>query len=201
MFPLGSVLFPRAPLPLHVFEDRYRALVRHCVDNEAEFGVVLIERGSEVGGGDVRAAVGTAARIVEAVPFDDGRWALMAEGTRRIRVERWVAEDPYPLAEVVEVATEPSTPPDGMALAAERAVRRALARLSELGEDSAPATIALPDSPLDERAWLLASLTPVGPLDRQRLLAAPTTAARLELVRDLAEDAAAYFEARLAAGG
>ncbi|MET1002223.1 MAG: LON peptidase substrate-binding domain-containing protein, partial [Acidimicrobiia bacterium] len=51
MFPLGSVLFPHALLPLHVFEPRYRVMMRHCLEGDKEFGVVLIERGSEVGGG------------------------------------------------------------------------------------------------------------------------------------------------------
>ena len=79
MFPLGSVLVPGAVLPLHVFEPRYRALVRSCLDSgEPEFGVVLIERGSEVGGGDVRFDVGTLARIVQAGRFDDGRLAVVA---------------------------------------------------------------------------------------------------------------------------
>ena len=76
MFPLGSVLFPSAYLPLHVFEERYRQLVRDCLAGNGEFGVVLIERGSEVGGGDVRTEVGTVARIVEVTEFDDGRFAL-----------------------------------------------------------------------------------------------------------------------------
>ncbi|HEX5095168.1 MAG TPA: LON peptidase substrate-binding domain-containing protein, partial [Acidimicrobiia bacterium] len=54
MFPLGTVLFPHALLPLQVFEPRYRVMMRNLLDGEREFGVVLIERGSEVGGGDVR---------------------------------------------------------------------------------------------------------------------------------------------------
>ncbi|MEY2464632.1 MAG: ATP-dependent Lon protease, partial [Acidimicrobiaceae bacterium] len=63
MFPLGTVLFPSVFLPLHVFEPRYREMTRHCLDTQREFGVVLIERGSEVGGDDVRTQVGTVARI------------------------------------------------------------------------------------------------------------------------------------------
>ena len=66
MFPLGTVLLPGAYLSLHVFEPRYRALVQACLDGTPEFGVALIERGSEVGGGDARFDVGCVARIVEA---------------------------------------------------------------------------------------------------------------------------------------
>ena len=86
MFPLGTVLLPSVYLPLHVFEPRYRELVQVCLDGNQEFGVVLIERGSEVGGGDQRVDVGTVAQIVEATRMPDGRWALGAVGTRRIRV-------------------------------------------------------------------------------------------------------------------
>src|SRR5688500_13997113 len=102
MFPLGSVLLPGMFLPLHVFEPRYRAMVEHCLAGDHEFGVVLIERGREVGGGDVRTHAGTVARIAEARQFADGRWALAAVGMRRIRVEAWLEDDPYPRAEVVE---------------------------------------------------------------------------------------------------
>ena len=92
----GTVLFPRCSLPLHVFEPRYRALVDDCLAGDGEFGVVLIERGSEVGGGDVRTDVGTVAQIVEASELPDGRWALAAVGTRRIRVTRVAAGRPVP---------------------------------------------------------------------------------------------------------
>ena len=84
MFPLGTVLVPSLALPLHVFEGRYRALVRHCLAGDREFGVVLIERGSEVGGGDERFGVGTVARIAEAAQFPDGRWALITIGDRSV---------------------------------------------------------------------------------------------------------------------
>ncbi len=100
MFPLGTVLMPYAHLPLHIFEPRYRALTRDCLAGDKKFGVVLIERGYEVGGGDTRFSVGTVARIVQAVELPDGRWLLDAVGTERIRVRRWLPDDPYPQAEV-----------------------------------------------------------------------------------------------------
>src|SRR5260370_38243553 len=65
MFPLGTVLLPFAHLPLHIFEPRYRALVKDCTPGDGEFGVVLIERGHEVGGGDVRFEGGPVAHIVQ----------------------------------------------------------------------------------------------------------------------------------------
>ena len=88
MFPLGTVLLPHMLLPLHIFEPRYRALIHDVLDGDREFGVTLIERGHEVGGGDRRADVGTVAHVEEAEELDDGRWVVLAAGTRRIRVER-----------------------------------------------------------------------------------------------------------------
>src|SRR5262249_51200285 len=102
MFPLGSVLFPTLYLPLHVFEERYRLMVHHCLDGDRRFGVVLIERGHEVGGGDVRTMVGTMAQILEAAETPDGRWAVGAVGTHRVRVHRWLDDSPYPRADVEE---------------------------------------------------------------------------------------------------
>ncbi|HEV7759443.1 MAG TPA: LON peptidase substrate-binding domain-containing protein, partial [Acidimicrobiales bacterium] len=99
MFPLGTVLVPGMLLPLHVFEPRYRQMLDDCLAGDRTFGVVLIERGSEVGGGDVRTGVGTLARILQAEQAADGRWALMAVGARRIRIDRWLPDDPYPRAE------------------------------------------------------------------------------------------------------
>jgi Lon protease-like protein len=94
MFPLGVVLFPGMALPLHIFEARYREMIQDCLRHGQEFGVVLIERGSEVGGGDQRSDVGTVAHITEAAQLPDGRWALLAVGTRRIRVQTWLPDDP-----------------------------------------------------------------------------------------------------------
>src|SRR5438270_10838595 len=78
MFPLGTVLLPFAHLPLHIFEPRYRALVKDCLAGDGEFGVVLIERGHEVGGGDVRFGVGTVAHIVQTAELPDGRGLVRA---------------------------------------------------------------------------------------------------------------------------
>jgi uncharacterized protein len=107
MFPLGTVLLPFQVLPLHVFEPRYQALVRTCLSGEPEFGVTLIERGSEVGGGDMRAGVGCLARIVDVKQFPDGRLALVAVGTTRLEVIEWLADDPYPQAMIAELDEGP----------------------------------------------------------------------------------------------
>src|SRR5688572_1877568 len=110
MFPLGTVLVPSLALPLHVFEPRYRALVRDCLAGDRELGVVLIERGSEVGGDDTRTDVGTVAQIVHAAELPDGRFALATVGVRRIRVEAWLPDDPYPIASVEDWPDPPPQP-------------------------------------------------------------------------------------------
>src|ERR1044072_5335469 len=120
MFPLGTVLLPFAHLPLHIFEPRYRALVKDCLAGDGEFGVVLIERGQEVGGGDGRFGGGRVAGIVQAAELPDGRWLLDAVGTERFRVTEWLPEDPYPVA-MVEALDE-EAPDTGSEEAAERRV-------------------------------------------------------------------------------
>jgi hypothetical protein len=200
MFPLGTVLFPFAPLPLHVFETRYRALTEDCLKGNSEFGVVLIERGFEVGGGDTRFSVGTIARIVEAAKFPDGRWALLALGTRRARIRTWLPDDPYPVALVEDLPDEPLTAADEALLAgAERAVRRALALKAELNEPAVPATVELESEP-ERAAYQLAAYSPLGPVDHQRLLEQPAWGPRLEMLTELAADAADLFAYRLSTG-
>ena len=153
MFPLGTVLFPGGVLPLHVFEPRYRAMVKHCLEADAGFGVVLIARGSEVGGGDERYSVATEARIEEAAELPDGRWALLATGIRRIAVEDWLPDDPFPRASVSSLPSAGGAAgPDALAEAL-AVVRRATALLSELGRSGLPgAPATLPDDP-EEAAW------------------------------------------------
>ena len=198
MFPLGTVLFPYATLPLHVFEPRYRALVRDCLARDApEFGVVLIERGSEVGGGDVRFRAGTVARVVEAAELPDGRWVLVTVGTRRIRVHDWLPEEPYPRAEVSDV---PETPPGPGAPAGrdevERLLRHVLALAAEAGDDAAPATAELEADP-SIAAWQAAAVAPFGPVDAQRVLETVSVEDRLRMLCALLEDEASVLAHRL----
>lgn len=206
MFPLSTVLFPGASLSLHVFEPRYRQLTVDCWRGDRELGVVLIRRGSEVGGGDERVDVGTVARIETATPLADGRWRLTIVGAHRLRVREWLADDPYPLATVDDLPDD-ATAPDVAAVArAEASVRRVRALLSELGQQ--PALVG----PLDggvaadggqsarSAAWRLCGLAPVTPFDGQRLLEIDGPEERLAVLAELA-DATADDLARLLAGG
>jgi Lon protease-like protein len=211
MFPLSSVLFPGAELPLHVFEPRYRELVADCLAGDGQFGVVLIARGSEVGGGDERFGVGTVAHIASASPFADGRWALLVVGTDRFAIERWLDDAPYPLAEVRALADDPGSGVETHLERATAAVRRARTLLSELGS---PAPVAdLGDGAEGEvgategetRLWRLCTLAPLTALDGQRLLEAVDHGDRLTLLTELcvalAEDLSLLLGGGPGAGG
>jgi uncharacterized protein len=200
MFPLGSVLFPSIFLPLHVFEPRYRALARHCLDGDQEFGVVLIERGSEVGGNDVRTSVGTVARILEAAELDDGRWVLGTVGTRRIRVREWLPDDPYPRASIEDWEdTAPGSDVADAYVSAVSLLRRVLALKAELAEPAVDATIELTDDPV-LGSFQAAAVSPLGPADHQRLLLAEGPDERLALLDALLTEESDYLAARLRMG-
>jgi Lon protease-like protein len=197
MFPLGTVLFPHAYLPIHVFEPRYRALVADCLSGDEVFGVVLIERGSEVGGGDVRTNLGTTAKILQAQPLPDGRWLLLAVGGQRIRVVQWLSDDPYPRAEVAELRDGPPTPVAASLVAeATKRLRRALALKAELGEWSGDLAFELDSDPAIA-AYQAAAGAPIGPTDAQGLLAVDDPDERLERLMAMLDAATADLEFRL----
>jgi Lon protease-like protein len=136
MFPLSTVIFPHQRLPLHVFEPRFRRLVDDVHAGDGRFGICLIARGSEVGGGDERVALGTLVELRAVFPFSDGRSMLVVDGRERIRVRRWLDESPYPRAEV-EVHRESARAPTPELLAATEAAVRALRHLhSEMHPES-----------------------------------------------------------------
>ena len=202
MFPLGTVLFPHAVLPLHIFEERYRALVETCLRGDGRFGVVLIERGYEVGGGDSRFDVGTVARIVEAARTPDGRYLLATIGTERLRIKKWLDDDPFPRAEV-DVIGEPKRVADDAALRrhdVQRLLGRVLAMSAELGERAAPVDSAQLDDDPVRASFEAAAVAPIGPLDAQRLLELDDPRQRFDQLERLLVDAAEVLELRLAGG-
>lgn len=205
MFPLGTVLFPSVVLPLHVFEPRYRAMVEHLTSEgvEPELGVVLIERGSEVGGGDVRTDVGTVARVARAESLPDGRWALVTFGVSRFEVVEWLPDDPWPRALVTDVDDEPDAPdPDaGDAWAVLRSeVRATLALAAELGDPvPAAATVELAHDPA-LGSFQAAAVVGIATIDQQRVLATSSVAERLALVGRLVAERRELLDARLRLG-
>jgi len=191
MFPLSAVVFPHASTALHVFEPRYRQMLHDCLAGDPRFGIVLIERGSEVGGGDQRSHLGTRCVITKAVELADGRWLLEARGEALIEVERWLPDDPYPVALVAEPVPVPDPEDAGPVLGvATQRVRRARALLAEHGGAAAlPPHLALDgNGDADVATWQLCAAAPVSAYDAQRLLAADGAAERLRFLVELMED-------------
>jgi uncharacterized protein len=126
IFPLHTVLCPGIVLPLHIFEERYRAMTRHCLQTGEPFGVVLIRDGREVGSAGVTtlAGVGAFAEIREAGRYPDGRYDLLAAATGRFAIESVDAgREPYLVAEVTALEDEVGDEPRAERLAA-TAIRR-----------------------------------------------------------------------------
>jgi Lon protease-like protein len=198
MFPLSAVLFPHATMPLHVFEPRYRALMQDCLQGDPRFGVVLIERGSEVGGGDQRTGLGTRGVITRAAELPDGRWVLEVRGEAVIEVDEWLPDDPYPVALVSEPEAGAGAGVGRISLSdlgaalvrTEPRVRRARAVLAEYG--GAPPLP--PDWPLDGggdadvATWQLCAAAPISAYDAQRLLASDGSVTRLARLTELLDD-------------
>jgi len=201
MFPLGTVLLPGALLPLQVFEARYRQMVQDILaddQHEPEFGVALIERGQEVGGGDQRASLGTVARVIDIRVLPGNRYGLVAVGIERFRVSAWLPDDPYPLADV-DLWPDEDDPTGGPDLERIVAVHNRIRTLNRdvetLGELVPP-----PDAEISEEPRLaiyhLGSLAPLGAADRYRMLAAPTLTERLDILENALDDVAAMLEFR-----
>ena len=167
----------------------------------AEFGVVLIDRGSEVGGGETRGGVGCRAVISQAVEQLDGSWAVVAIGTERLHVTRWLEDDPYPRALVAVWAdsdADQRQDPSRLSLA-ERIARRVFALAVEMGAQGDLSSIELSSDP-SSRVYQLATLAPLGALDRQRLLATPDLTTRLELLVEMLEEQELLLQGRLSLG-
>ncbi|TQJ31833.1 hypothetical protein FBY39_2318 [Microbacterium sp. SLBN-146] len=198
MFPLGSVLFPYTPLALRVFEPRYLTMIGRLLDvTDPEFGVVLIERGLEAGGGDQRASVGTRARILQIEAGAEDLY-VVAVGGERLSVHEWREDDPYPIAHVSTMP--PLTWDDALEplrREAERVVRRVGSLASALGESRWDPETPLSDDPL-ESSWQLAAITPLGEYDRFRLLNSTTLGGLLRAVIDLSLDEETVLIARIA---
>jgi uncharacterized protein len=194
LFPLATVLFPGLVLPLHIFEERYRDLVRHLVGlpdgTPREFGVVAISGGSEVqpasgqpGGTPARAAVtlhevGCTAEVRQVTELPDGRFDLVTVGRRRFRITDVDEQSaPYLTAEV-EWLPEPEGQEEVADLLAPRVLATFRQYLGLIRADPEQIAEQLPDEPT-VLSHLVAATAALTVEDRQRLLATPDTAGRL----------------------
>ncbi|MGY4867085.1 LON peptidase substrate-binding domain-containing protein [Mycolicibacterium elephantis] len=206
MFPLQVAMLPGEELPLRIFEPRYTALVSDCLAmDDPAFGVVLIEAGREVGGGDIRSDVGAMARIAECIDQGNGRYRLRCVMGERIRVLEWQPDDPYPRA---AVEPWPDQPGDAVDVDAIRDVEDRIVALYERiagargAEVNARDIVAGADASGDAGTWLyaLSSRLPIGQADRYAVLAAPSASARLAALRDALETLTAMVEFQLSSG-
>jgi Lon protease-like protein len=176
MFPLENGLVPMALLPLRIFEPRYLEMFEG-LDVDDEFGVVLIERGSEVGGEDLRFSTGCVARVLDCRVDERGIKHVLARGTHRIRIEEWLVDDPYPEAIVVDLEDEPLDDAEGHARL-RSLTGQAIELVAELGYEVENLTPHLSE---DLRVGVYQALAqvPLSTLDRHRILEEATTARRL----------------------
>jgi Lon protease-like protein len=199
LFPLGTVLFPGLVLPLHVFEERYRALVRHLIrddDDHGAFGVVAIRRGKETVDGDTAVdgtptehaevtlhQVGCTAEIRQLTAHPDGRFDLVTVGRRRFRIrELHRGAEPF-LSADVDWVDEPDA--DSRAELLVPGLLDLFQRyLQVIRTDGGGGEEQLPDDPA-VLSYLIAATTVLAIDDRQQLLAAATPADRLALERRL----------------
>ncbi|MFN2591811.1 MAG: LON peptidase substrate-binding domain-containing protein [Candidatus Dormibacteria bacterium] len=198
LFPLGIVLFPHMPLSLHIFEDRYRVMMRDCQEQGMSFGIVAIREGSEVGGGARPYEVGTLAQFHEVEELDDGRYRLVVTGASRFRVARMDDARPYPVGSVRYL--EDVSGEDGDLSPLTNRVARAFAgyasAIARLGGGTAD-DLEIPDDPELLSYLVAASLQIELPL-KQDLLELDGAADRLRRCLRLLQREAAVLDAMLA---
>lgn len=184
-FPLGTVLFPGAMLPLRIFEPRYRQLVADLLEQPEPrtFGVVAIREGREVGADGVRALydVGCLAQVTELRETSDGRYAVLTVGTRRFRLGQLDHSHPYLQADVDWLAEIDGV---GDLTRAATAVRASFLDYARLLGTREAGELALPDEPRG-LSYAVASALPLPIGERQSLLEAPDDASRLATEREL----------------
>lgn len=174
LFPLRTVLFPGMPLPLHIFEERYKCMIEDCVQQSKPFGVVLIQRGREVGGEAEPFPVGTSAVITKVTRLRENRLNILTVGYQRFRILSLLRDRPF-LRGVIQILP-PVQDEATKAYHLAKAVSQRLPAYVDLLAKMAKSELEL--SPLPEKPALLAFLTAIllqiRPVDKQALLAAET---------------------------
>jgi Lon protease-like protein len=189
LFPLKSVLFPGATLAVHVFEERYKQMIRWCLENGSPFGVLLARSGSDVEEPAEPFAVGTAARMIRVQHLDEGRMNLVCLGQQRFRLSRKVSESPYLVGEVRPLESTEGEGEEAKDLADTVAALFAeYYRLYLAVSNQWARQIGMPSGP-GELADFVASRLSVGLWTKQRLLEELSIRRRLEMELDTLSDA------------
>ncbi len=186
LFPLNTVLFPGMPLPLHIFEPRYREMIGMCSDENVPFGVVLIKEGIEVGEPATPFDIGTMAKIVGVDRMNDGRLNIVTVGTHRFRIHSFSTKKrAYMVGDVEILEAEPADAAPNIELVTDvgALVQRYVAMIQAASEQEMT-PLQLPGT-AEDLSYLVGAVLRVGNEERQRLLETTSTAGRLEIEREL----------------
>jgi ATP-dependent Lon protease len=196
LFPLPLVLFPGVPLPLHIFEPRYRQLLADCLAADHEFGVIFRPEG--VAERDLPSGhVGCVARIENSERLPDGRANILIRGGERFALERFIdAPHPYHVGETTPYV-DTAEPIASLTPISER-VRMLFGRVGTAARALADDPDSLPPLPDDPTmlAYAIAALIDMDPPSRQRLLASRSAGDRLRQIESLLSPAVESLELR-----
>ena len=183
LFPLNVVLMPGAPMPLHIFEDRYKQMVDECLQQESEFGMVFADEAGT-------RKVGCTAKIVELVErYDDGRMLILVEGSRRFRLNNVLTGKPYYVGEIEFFEEEPEEP-DVQTLAEE-----CIALLERVVEAATEGSVGIEiEPPYRNLSFAIAGRVEFEAETRQQILELTSEKERLEKVKELLTSAAERLE-------
>jgi len=202
LFPLNTVLFPGAPIHLHIFEERYKRMIAMCMEEHRPFGVVLIRRGAEALGPLAEPhTVGCTAMIANVQRLDQGKLNIVAIGQERFRILSLDSRAfPYLLGSVQLFPIDISNPPE-LARRGNR-LRRQVVRLMQTQLRAAGDTLdlsQLPENPV-ELAYLAASVLQINAEQKQQLLQIVRAEDMIERVQDIYRREQALVEAILSHG-
>ena len=199
LFPLNTVLFPGAALPLQIFEERYKQMLQDCLAADSRFGAVLIKEGVEVGGPAVPHTTGTVAEIVQVSDEQRGRFLVSCVGRQRFHIRSISDELPY-LSGSVELLAEEAD--QGVAPELTAAVREAvaayLALVSGLGGGWVR-DVPVPTEPVS-LSYLAAAALQVDTARKQALLEEPTASSRLRSALSLLNQSTEELKRRVEEG-
>ena len=184
LFPLNVVLMPGAPMPLHIFEERYKQMIGECLENETEFGMVLSDDSGT-------REIGCTAKVVELVQqFDDGRMVVLVEGSQRFRLNNIHSDrQPYYVGEVEYIADD--EPQEDLVAIAEECITL-LERVVEAATEGEVDIEVEP--PYRNLSFAIAGRIEFEADVRQEILELPTERQRLERLQVLLTEAADRLE-------
>jgi ATP-dependent Lon protease len=199
IFPLATVLFPGALLPLHIFEDRYKQMIQYSVDNGGVFG--LAYRSDAAIGRETppdTGSVGCVAKINAVVPLGDGKMNIVSTGLIRYRVLGLRQSTPFVVAKI-ETVTDDLEPGDDLNRIFDEIVevcRKFLEAAQALDEPNAPVNQELPEEP-EAFSLLVASALPIDNDAKQTLLEMTSTRLRLTRLKPYVTSALSQYSDRL----